>query len=167
MLVIITATIVYFLFSKNAPFVRTKKNTFERLTTTLQLDERSILYEIGSGDASFLKYAITRTPGAHGVGIEVHPVLTILAKFTTIFKPIRIFRNNYNEVSFAPATHLYMYMLPSMLPDIYAKAQKECKRGTIFLSLDFEVFGVVPDDTISLTANPRQVFSTVAYLYRL
>lgn len=57
-------------FTGDVPFVSTRKRVVSQIIDALQLSEGSILYDLGCGNGSILKYAVTHTKGVRGVGIE-------------------------------------------------------------------------------------------------
>jgi hypothetical protein len=58
--------------------------------------------------------------------------------------------DDYRHISFADTDLLYAFLSPLPMADLWQKAQREMKPGSLFISNTFSVPGQVPDQIIEL-----------------
>lgn len=125
-----------------APWWRTKRKTAEAAFKMLNLSDKDIIYELGSGEATALIIATERF-GAKCVGIEIEPFRCALSKFTVFRKglgsKIKIIRGDFFKEDLSNATVIYVYLVPKTLNKLIPKFKKELKKGTPIISYKYEM----------------------------
>ena len=152
---IIFLTLLFFinpLFSF-IPFVPVRRKVLNKIISALELNDRSILYDLGCGDGRIL-FAVARTnPSISCVGIEIGPFPFLLAKIKNIFwgsKKVRILYGNFFKLDTSPATHIFLYLFPEALDELLPKFEKELKTGSRVVSCDFEFSKKKPNKIIEI-----------------
>lgn len=148
----------------DVPFVSTRKRVVSQIIDALQLSEGNILYDLGCGNGSILKYAVTHTKGVRGVGIENGIIPFLIARINTKKLPIEIIRENFFETNISSATHVYVYLSIDALKKLAPKILRECKKGTRVVSCDYEISDWVPIKIIDI-ANDGNRLGRKLYVY--
>ena len=143
-----------------APWVPSHKKDVKKAFTELyKLSEKDLLVDLGSGDGKVLK--IASRFGAKGYGIELNPLLTLVAKIRLIgAKHIYIKLGNYLTTPLPKKTTVvYIFGDGRDIVKVYKRVQEEARRldRTLFLiSYAFPVPKVKEEN-----------FDGTSYLYRI
>jgi len=125
-----------------APWWRTKKNIARAAFEMVDLNEKDIVYELGSGEATALIVA-SKEFGAKGVGIEIEPFRCSLSRFTIFRKglrrKVRIVRGDLFKEDISNATVVYVYLVPKTLNKLIPKFKNELKKGTPIISYKYKM----------------------------
>ena len=136
-------------FTADAPFVPVPANVEEMIVDALALTDRSVLYDLGCGDARMLVRAVRKNPHIRAVGVEISFVPYLLARFRTRkFPQITIRRENIFTTRVSDATHIFVYLYPKVINALMPKISAECRPGTVFVSCDFELTDRKPERVI-------------------
>jgi len=96
-----------------------------------KVGKKDIVYDLGCGTGKALIIADKKF-GAKGVGIEIDPIRSLLAKFN-VWKArsnVKIIKNNFYNINLSSATVIYMYLVPRAMGRLTQKLLKELKPGT-------------------------------------
>ncbi len=125
------------------PFVGVPSKVLHEIEKALDINDDSVVYDLGCGDGKVLFYLYKKNPKATYIGIENSSFPTILAKtrnwwhkkFNT--SKIEIIKKDFFEVDLSNATHIFTYLYPSLMDDLLPKLDKELKSGTKLVSASF------------------------------
>ncbi len=148
---IVTVTIILLLFlfsmvwpvdSPWSPWWRTNKKTARIMCELAKINDKDIIYDMGSGDGTALCIA-AREYGATGVGIEVDLsrfwFSKILARFFGVSDKLRFKRKNFFDVDLSEATVVFAYLIPKTLSRLKIKFLKELKPGTRVVTFVYKI----------------------------
>ncbi|MBI2645189.1 hypothetical protein HYW94_03400 [Candidatus Uhrbacteria bacterium] len=139
---------------QNAPFVPVPKKIIPHIVNALHINQGSMVYDLGCGDARILAACHAQYPAAFYQGIDVAFLPRFLAwiRLQNIQKPhtITIRKGNFFKEDISDATHIFVYLFPKVMDDLLPKFQKECKKGTRIVSCDFQFKHKDPVETIDL-----------------
>lgn len=141
------------------PFVTVRKKVLNEIIRELNLDEKSILYDLGCGDGRVLFAALKTNPDISCVGVEISPFPFLLANTKKIFfnfKNIQILYGNFFKKDISPASHVFLYLFPKSLDELLPKLEKELRVGSRVISCDFEFSKRKPDKILELQASTGQ-----------
>lgn len=137
-----------------APFVPTKSAHLPEIAKRMSLDEKSILYDLGCGDARILVACYRCQPKARYIGYEKDIVPYLWAKFRLwrmgLLKEIKVYRKDFFEADLSDATHVFLYLSTKQMESLEKKFGNEIKKNTRVLSLCFKLPNAVPSKSISL-----------------
>ncbi len=137
------------IFTADAPFVPIPKDLEDEIVENLGLNSESVFYDLGCGDGRILIKAVEKYPGIKCVGVEIAYLPYSLAKFyTRKYKNIEIRRQNVFKTDLTSATHIFAYLYPKAMTELWPIVKEQCKPGTILMSCDFEVENVQPNKII-------------------
>lgn len=123
-----------------SPWWRTNKEIARAACKIGGIDKKDRVYELGSGDGSFLIVAAEEF-GAKVVGIEIDPLRYFISKIRVTFSrsKVKVYNSNFFNVSFHDATIIYAYLVPKALNKLIPKLKKELKPGTKFISYRYQM----------------------------
>lgn len=166
-IVIYIPRVIRTVLSHDAPFIPTKNRALPYIVEALELKEGSVLYDLGCGDGRILKAAVsdTKKKGMHvsGIGIDNDWVPALFAKIRTRDLPITIKRSDISSFNLSDATHVYVYLLPSMLLDIERQIREQCKPGTKVVALDFPLPSLIKEKEVAIPG--KRLLSRTLYIY--
>ncbi len=154
------------LFSR-VPFIPVRKNVLDNIISSLNLSNQSVLYDLGCGDGRILFSASKIFPGIKCIGIERAPFPYLCAKIFQAFsrnKKVSILYGNMFKKDISDATHIFVYLFPRIIDDLFAKFEKELKPGTRVVSCDFPFSKRQPNQIIELLATKHQLNKKL-YIY--
>ena len=156
-------------FTADAPFIGVPEKILNEVVKALDLNENSVLYDLGCGDGRVLTEAIKNHPQIRAVGVEIASFPYYLAKFhTRKYKNIEIKRENIFKTDISKATHIFLYLYPKVIDRLFARIREQCRPGTIIVSCDFEIKNFSPIKVIDLSnINPDSNRGKKLYIYKI
>ena len=140
-----------------APFVPIPRDIIPEIVKSLNLNDDSVLYDLGCGDGRVLMEAIKSNPNIIAVGIEKALFPYFLGKFhTRKNESVEIRRGDIFTVDVSDATVIFFYLFPGVPDKLMSVLEKKCKSGTRVVSCDFDCKERKPVEVIDLNnTNPR------------
>ncbi|KKP62076.1 MAG: hypothetical protein UR57_C0013G0001, partial [Candidatus Nomurabacteria bacterium GW2011_GWE2_34_25] len=144
--------------------------TLKDIEKALNINEDSVVYDLGCGDGRVLFYLYKNNPKAKYIGIEnsQFPLLVFNVR-NWFFKRknksnISIIGKDFFDVNLSDATHIFTYLYPNVMDDLIPKLDKELKSGTRLISASFRFTGRREIEEIDLKRNNYQLAKKV-YVY--
>lgn len=152
---IATALVLFWessLIFTRAPFIPSPAVIAPEIIDALELDENSVLYDLGCGEGHVLLAGKLKQPKAKFVGIERSWVPYLAAKYKAREdgRNLEFIRSNFFKCDLSPANRVFVYLFPGLMNDLLPKLQKELKPGTRLVSCDFEFKDKQPVKIIDL-----------------
>ncbi|OIO07521.1 hypothetical protein COX68_01265 [Candidatus Falkowbacteria bacterium CG_4_10_14_0_2_um_filter_41_15] len=124
-----------------APFVKANQEVIDIIIDNIKPTKGQVIYELGAGTANFLRGLEAKYPEAKLIGIEnsFYPYLLAKAKLRKLQSRIDLRRENLYKTDLHGASFIYCYLIPTMMPKLSEKIQKECRPGTIVISYIFSI----------------------------
>lgn len=138
------------------PFVPVRKKILNEIISALELNEQSVLYDLGCGDGRVLFAAVKMNQNISCIGIEIAPFPFLLAKIKQFFNPsknIHILYGNFFKINTSSATHVFLYLLPKALDELLPKLEEELRSGSRVVSCDFKFSMREPNKTVVIKSN--------------
>ena len=162
LLIILLFLIVYLIFSVTqfynvlfrgyAPFVSTDSGTIRRIISEVRIKEQAIIYELGCGQATFLKMAERLFPRARLIGIENLFTLYFINLICLKLKrsKIRLLKQDFFNINLQDADLVYCYLNNATMAKLGEKFRQECQDGTIIISRSFPIPKFMPEKIIEI-----------------
>lgn len=136
-----------------APWWKTDKNTSRKICEMANINSKDVVYELGSGDATFL-ITCAKDFKAHGIGFEIDPFRSLFSKvmlyFNGVSDKIKIERTNFFEADLSKATVVFVYLVPKTLEKLKQKFLKELKPETKIISFRYKMnLPIIKEDKIN------------------
>lgn len=120
------------------PFVSTKDRALNDIALALDVDNNSVCYELGCGEASVLRQLRRKSKVAKLIGVERGVLPFLVAKILTKNKNIEIRFEDMFKTDISDATHIYLYTGTNAMKIFEKKIYEECKSGTKIVTMDFK-----------------------------
>lgn len=126
------------------PFVPVPSVVLPDIEKALGVKQGSVVYDLGCGEGRVLFYLSKKVPTASYVGIENSPFPLLLARLRgwwhtkTTGTQIKIINQDFFTKDLSDATHIFVYLYPSVMDDLLPKFDKELQPGTRLVSVSFK-----------------------------
>jgi len=124
-----------------SPWWRTNKRIARIMCRLAKINNKDMIYDLGSGDAQALM--ASGKLGARGVGIEIDIsrvlISRILIRLKGVSDKITITRKNFFDVDLSDATVVFAYLVPKTLARLRPKFLKELKPGTKIVTFVYKI----------------------------
>jgi hypothetical protein len=147
-----------FIFRGYAPMIPSHRGVLKMLADNIRVNAGDKVYELGCGDAGFLRALEQKYPQATFIGIENNFLSVLVTKMQLAVKKSKIMirQENIFTADFRDADLIYCYLGTSMTPKLGPIIKANCKPGTQLISLSF-AFPTLTPDKIE-TAEDRKIF---------
>lgn len=161
LIVLLSTTTLFILWAignlKNkVPFVTASKSVLEDVSRALEINDDSVVYDLGCGDGRILFYLSGKNNKTKYIGIENNILAVILAKLGSILNKkktgnkVEIINGSFFNQDLSEASHIFVYLYPNMMDDLLTKFDSELKKGTRLVSLSFQFTNKRPSAEIDL-----------------
>jgi SAM-dependent methyltransferase len=151
----------------NAPYVRSSKKLVRQTLQAVEIKEGSIVYELGCGDARFLRELVKRKK-VTAIGYEyfVFPYLT--ARLFNFFAPdkIKLYCQDFFKADLSRADYIFCYLLPKQMERLEKKLQQELKPGAIVISHAFSFKNWPLKKTIDIQTRKNKILNNRINIYQ-
>jgi hypothetical protein len=110
------------------PFVRTPQYAFPLIARALDIQAGDMVYELGSGDGRFLRWAAVHYPSAQFIGIERNPILVRYAQYRAEHAQltnIAFRKQDLFTADYAKPNKIYAYLLPSFMDRLLPTLERD------------------------------------------
>lgn len=125
------------------PFISVPTVILGDIAHALAIDDMSVVYDLGCGDARVLSYLAKQNRKATYIGIENGGFPALLARVITGWNKkrgqgtVQILQKDFFTEDLSRATHIFLYLYPNVMDDLLPKFDKELKKGTRVVSATF------------------------------
>lgn len=149
------ALIYWSSYRTQVPLFLTNRQTACAVAALLPSGHAEVL-DVGCGIGSFLTTLARQRPDVHLTGIENAPAPFVLARLRTRkHHAITVIRGDFFARSWAGYDLVYAFLSPVPMPDVWEKAQREMKPGSLLVSNSFGIPGIEPDRIIEVADRRR------------
>ena len=140
----------------HAPYVPTPPAVVTAMLTLAGVKKNDIVYDLGCGDGRIV-IAAARNFGAHGIGIDINPErireARRRARKARVSDRVQFITQDVFEANIAPATVVFLYLLPDLNLELRPKLLRELRPGTRVISHAFTMGDWKPDRQIDVQGN--------------
>jgi len=126
----------------DAPFESSKVSITRKLVDGLELGEKQLVYDLGSGSGKLI-FTLARFIKNPMVGVEKNLPLYFISQTRRLISPhknrITFLHQDLFDVDLSPADVVYIYLCPKTNRRIKAKFEKELRSGTIVVALRWRI----------------------------
>lgn len=151
-------------YRTRVPLFLSSLQSLEKLETVLPRHDRLRFVDLGAGDGRVLAFLAPRHWQWQFVGVERAFLPWVMARFRTHrMQNARMRRHDLWSTSLADADVVYTFLSPAPMKELWEKAQREMKPGSVLISNSFAIPDVSPDAVVEV----YDWLKTRLYLYRL
>ncbi|MDD5032033.1 MAG: hypothetical protein PHR36_03220 [Patescibacteria group bacterium] len=131
-------------FRGYAPFISSKKKVIKKIIEKLDLKEDGVIYELGCGNAGFLRAAREKFPRAKLIGFEYCFLPYLIAQIQNSLSKSKIIieKKDIFKVDLSGADVLYCYLNLLTMKKLEDKIKQEGKQGLKIISYQFPLPGI-------------------------
>jgi len=123
-------------------YVPSPDSVVDAMLVLAHVTATDVVYDLGSGDGR-IPIAAAKKYGAHGVGIEIDPILVRRANENLaragVADRVRFVNQDLFEANISEATVVAVYLLPRMLTRLIPKLKRELRPGARIVSNQFDM----------------------------
>ncbi|MBB3210944.1 SAM-dependent methyltransferase [Herbaspirillum sp. Sphag1AN] len=134
-------------FRSQVPFYPSGLPVWNAVEALLPEGRALRVIDIGSGLGGAIMYLARVRPDSSFTGIELAPLPWLVSSLRArLFGSAGHFvRGDYTQLSFADYDVIFAYLSPAAMTALWFKARQEMQTGSLLLSYEFLIEGVVPD----------------------
>ena len=157
---IISLSLFWTTFRSQVPFYPSRPTVWKQVAKIMPKDRQIRLIDIGSGLGDMSMYVSKVRPDSQIEGIEIAPLPWLISKIRAkISRSKAIFTlGDYHALHFADYDIIFAYLSPAAMLALWQKASKEMKTGSLLISLEFEIPGVIPSFRIAGNENSPTIY---------
>jgi len=130
-----------------AVWLPTPQKDIEQIFKVAGINENSLVYDLGCGDARVLLY-LAKTFGAKGVGIEIDPLKVLIARLLVwragLSDKIKIRLASASSTELSDADFVYCYLSHQATDQLHEKFRRELKPTAVIITYRFLLKGFKP-----------------------
>jgi trans-aconitate methyltransferase len=151
------------IFRGFAPFIASKKSVINKIIENLEIKDGQKVYELGCGQANFLRQAERKNPKAKFIGVEYSFLPYVLAETQLSFSNshINFKKENFYKTDLHDADIVYCYLNVKTMIGLEKKFIAECKPGTQIVSYQFPLPNRTADKVLEIDKNDKVYFYTL------
>jgi SAM-dependent methyltransferase len=144
------------IFINRVPFITTSSSILKDIKEALDINDDSVIYDLGCGDGRILFYLSSFNKKAKYIGIENSLFPILLAWVGNLLNKrkngveVKIINSNFFNEDLSQATHIFTYLYPNVMDELLPKLKKELKPGVKLISLSFKFSFKSPTKEIDL-----------------
>ncbi|KXK10919.1 MAG: Ribosomal RNA small subunit methyltransferase A [Microgenomates bacterium OLB23] len=122
-----------------SPYVKTNKNIVPTIFDRANIRKQSLVVEVGSG-IGVLTNTVAKRYGCRVLGIEMNPLLytASIARNKLFGSPrVKFELKNALIYDYSPASHIYVFMFPSLIKRLAPQIRRTAKNGAMVISYGF------------------------------
>lgn len=149
------------MFKGQAPYIMTRPMVIRQAIANLNIPKKPVVYELGCGDAPFLRAVVKKYPEVEAIGVEHSLWPYAVAKLGTLFyRRIKIIKKDFFKLDLRRADLIYCYLNFDSMAKLEQKFLVECKDGAEIISYNFPLPTIEPHKVVRTNRKP-------IYFYRL
>jgi len=130
----------------------------------LLVPDRSLRFiDLGCGLGGVVAKLKQARPECEFHGVELAPLPYVVSRLRAGRSGCRIERRDLMTIDLSAYDVVYAFLSPAPMPQLWAKAKREMRPGTLFVSLAFAVPGVAADEVIPVSGSERHTL----YVWRM
>lgn len=135
------------------PLYNSNRASWKALAELLPPEEGFRMVDLGAGLGGPLAFLARLRPGAQFLGIEGSPLVWLVAwlRTTGVRANCRMRFGNLWKLPLGDFQVAYAFLSPAPMPELWAKARREMRPGSLLISHTFQIPGATPEREIPLS----------------
>ena len=147
-------------FRTRVPYYPSKPSLLPVILELLPKDKSINFIDVGSGMGGLLIELanVNKTSQFWGVEIAPFPWVVSFLRGKCYKSRVHFLYGKYEKLHFSDYDVVFAYLSPAAMPDLWTKAKREMRSGTILLSYEFIISDVKPDLCINNDSNDPTLY---------
>ena len=142
-------------FRTQVPLFLTSAAVRGRLAELLAGDRSLRFLDLGCGLGGVIAALKRARPECEFHGVEIALVPYLVSRWRAMRAGCRVERRDLMSVDLSRYDVVYAFLSPAPMPALWAKAKREMRPGSLFVSLAFAVPGVAPNEVLPVSDRER------------
>lgn len=157
---IVTLSLYWTTYRTQVPFYPSRSIIWQQVAGLMTSEKPIRMIDIGSGLGDMSMYISMVRPNGLIEGIEIAPLPWLISVVRSKLKrSAAIFKmGDYRELDFANYDVIFAYLSPAAMPALWQKATAEMQHGSLLLSYEFEILGVLPTQVIENSSDSKKLY---------
>lgn len=156
---VVLLTVYWTTFRTRVPLYLSSAEACDRLATLLPAEREFRFLDIGCGVGTVLANLAPRFAAGRFFGLEIAPLPFLVSwlrgRWSQRFETRRV---DFWEEDLSAYDVVYAFLSPVPMTDLWHKAKREMRPGSMFVSNTFRVDGEMPDSVIPLGGGRRSLY---------
>lgn len=133
-------------FRTQVPYYPSRQPVWLNVGSLLPNNRPIRFIDIGSGLGGLVLHLSKTHQNGKFAGIEIAPLPWLVSVLRGLLarSAAKFIRGDYGRVDFADYDVVFAYLSPAAMPDLWRKASVEMRPGSLLLSYEFDIPGVMP-----------------------
>jgi hypothetical protein len=156
----ISLSLFWTTFRTQVPFFPSRPMVWQQVAKIIPQNNPLQLIDIGSGLGDMSMYMARTRPDCQIEGIEIAPLPWMISYIRAKFCRSRatFLLGNYQALDFANYDVIFAYLSPVAMGMLWEKASQEMRSGSLLISLEFEIPGVIENMRIAGNENSPSIY---------
>jgi len=156
------------IYKKQAPYIRSSQNLIDRILNEVDFKKDAQVYELGCGDARFLRSLVKKYP-VKAIGYEYAWPPFLIGKIINAIEGlnVRILRQDLFQADLSQADYVFCYLLPIEMSRLQKKFEQELKSGAVVIANSFQIENWQPVKKFVINPKKRAGLSNRIYVYKM
>ena len=143
---LLSLTLFWSTFRTQVPFYPSYLAVWQQVLALMPSRPGLRMIDIGSGLGDMAMHMAQARPDCQLVGIEVAPLPWLISHVRARWRKssARFVLGNYHKLDFQEFDVVFAYLSPAAMPALWQKAEAEMRPGSLLISYEFEIPGVLP-----------------------
>lgn len=150
-------------FRTQVPLFLTGREVRARLGELLPQDRSIRFVDLGCGIGTVIAGLKKLRPECEFHGVELAPLPYLVSRMRAGRLGCDVRRRDIMSIDLRSFDVAYAFLSPAPMPELWAKAKREMRPGSIFVSLAFDVPGVEPEQIVPVSDQARHTL----YIWRM
>lgn len=142
-------------FRTGVPLFLTARKVRTAIAELLEPGRSAAIIDLGCGLGSVITALKRMRPDCTCHGVELALIPYFVSRLRALKTGCRVERRDLMAADLSGYDVVYAFLSPAPMPELWAKARREMRPGSRFVSLAFPVPGVPPDQVIAVGDAPR------------
>lgn len=157
---LLTLGLYWTTFRSQVPFFPSAKSVERQLLTLIPEHAALRVIDIGSGVGGLMMKLSQHRPDAVIEGIEIAPIPWLISRGRAWLRRSKVlFRyGDYHQLDFAQYDVIYAYLSPAVMTDLWHKARREMRQGSLLVSYEFAIDAVPATQVLRSHSTAPQIY---------
>lgn len=157
---VISLSLFWTTFRTQVPFFPSRPVVWQQVANIIPKDSPMRLIDIGSGLGDMSMYMAKTRSDSQIEGIEIAPLPWLISFIRAKLRrsSVTFILGNYQTLDFANYDVIFAYLSPVAMGMLWEKASQEMRPGSLLISLEFEIPGVVESIRITSNGNTPEIY---------
>lgn len=148
---IVTLSVFWTTFRSQVPFFPSRPMVWQKVAELIPQHKPMRMVEIGSGLGDLSMHIASKRKNSQVEGIEIAPLPWLISVARAWMKrsSASFTMGDYHALDFAQYDLVFAYLSPAAMSALWEKSQREMRSGSLLVSYEFDIPGVVPTHTIA------------------